>query len=275
MDRPQYVSDAIETTKAGLHIGAYGAYRLLSAYQPIYALGDRDLVLAGYEGLVRPFGDGAPVAPLDFFATVESGDRLFAECMCRALHLRNFRQADPAGGKLFINVNPAIYQSVDVVEREFRFMFSILERYGLTPQHLVCEVLETEALDDHTLARLCGLLRDAGCAIAIDDFGTGKSGMARYRDLSPDLVKLDGGMFRAMAADTARRKLLRKMVRTFVDDGVTVLVEGIETPLHLALVVDLGARLMQGYGLGRPQVLPARFANTLPLPGPDTSAQAS
>lgn len=273
MDRPQYVSDAIETNEAGLHTGTYGPFRLQSAYQPIYEIRNGALHLFGYEGLVRPFRDAHPVSPLDFFAQVDAGDRLFVECMCRALHLRNYRQAQPGGGQLFINVNPAIYDSVDVVEREFRFMFSILERYGLSPQQLICEVLETEALDDETLRRLCSMLRDAGCTIAIDDFGTGKSGMARYRDLSPDLVKLDGGMFRAMAGDAGQLRILRKMVETFVRDGVIVLVEGVETDAHLLLAQQLGARYVQGFGLGRPLVLSAAFKTALPLPRSEAPAR--
>lgn len=274
MQRPQYVSDAIETTDAGLHVGTYGPFRLQSGYQPIYEIDNGVLTLFGYEGLVRPFQGGEAVSPINFFAQVDAGDRLFAECMCRALHLRNYPRADPGGGKLFINLNPAIYESVEVVEREFRFMFSILALYGLTPGHLVCEVLETEALDDMTLRRLCAMLREAGCSIAIDDFGTGKSGMARYRDLSPDLVKLDGGMFRSMAADQGQLRLLRKMVGTFVDDGVMVLVEGIETDAHLLLAQELGASYFQGYGLARPQVLPASFSARLALPNPAQTASA-
>ena len=272
MERPQYVSDAIETSAAGLHVGAYGPYLLYSAYQPIFRIDPDQLTLCGYEGLIRPRLDDTLVSPLDFFAAVDSGDLLFAECMCRALHLRNYRQAGPAGGMLFININPAIYQSIDIVEREFRFMFSILERYGLSPQQLVCEVLETEALSDTALLQLCIMLREAGCTIAIDDFGTGTSGMARYRALKPDLVKIDGPLFRTMAATPGQLRLLRNMVATFVRDGVTVLVEGIETEAHLALAIDLGASYVQGFGLARPQVLPAQFALTAPLPIPEPVA---
>ena len=268
MERPQYVSDAIETSAAGLHVGAYGPFRLYSAYQPIFRIDRDQLALSGYEGLIRPRLDDKPVSPLDFFAAIDHGDRLFVECMCRALHLRNHRQSGPANGMLFININPAIYESVDVVEREFRFMFSILERYGLSPQQLVCEVLETEALSDAALLQLCIMLREAGCTIAIDDFGTGTSGMARYRAIKPDLVKIDGPMFRAMAATALQLKLLRKMMATFVQDGVTVLVEGIETEAHLALAIDLGASYVQGFGLARPQVLPATFPLSAPLPVP-------
>jgi EAL domain-containing protein (putative c-di-GMP-specific phosphodiesterase class I) len=276
MNRPQYVSDAIETSEAGLHVGTYGPYRLYSAYQPIYLRAECDLVLSGFEGLIRPRLHDEPVSPLDFFASIEPQDRLFAECMCRALHLRNFTQAERPEAKLFINLNPAIYESVSVVEREFRFMFSILEKYGLSPGQLVCEIIETEALEDAALVRLCAMLREAGCALAIDDFGTGRSGMARYHLLQPDLVKLDGTMFRDMAADRRRLKLLGKMVETFVRDEVAVLVEGIETPAHLDLAMELGSTYFQGYGLGKAMVLPHAFAAGLPVASsaPDLLASA-
>jgi EAL domain-containing protein (putative c-di-GMP-specific phosphodiesterase class I) len=44
-----------------------------------------------------------------------------------------------------------------------------------------------------------------------------------------------------------------------------VLVEGIETDAHLALAQELGASYVQGFGLGRPQLLPASFENSLPM----------
>ncbi|MBD8064254.1 EAL domain-containing protein [Devosia sp. PTR5] len=274
MQRPQYVSDAIETSAAGLHVGSYGPFRLQSAYQPVYELSAGQFDLFGFEGLVRPFREGVALAPVDFFSAVDSGDRLFVECMCRALHLRNYRQGRPRNRKLFINVNPAIYETIEVVEREFRFMFSILDKYGLTPSHLVCEVLETRAMGEATLKSLCDMLREAGCMIALDDYGTGNSGVVRYRALRPNLVKLDGALFRELAGDAARQRLLRRMVDTFHADGVPVLVEGIETRDHLALATDVGAHYFQGYGLGRPALLPAKFETKPAAVSMDTS-QAS
>lgn len=266
MDRPRYVSDAVTVSAEGLHTGQYGALTLFSAYQPIYALdGGHGLQLAAFEGLIRPRRGSEPVSPAALFGNIDPGDQLFVECLCRALHLRNYPNAVPGGQLLFININPAIYESIEVVEREFKFMFSILAKYDLSPERLVCEVIETEALSQGAMERLWSMLRDHGAKLAIDDFGAGRSGIDRYRLMQPDIVKVDGELFRAMAADGKRVKMLRAMLRTFRADSATVLVEGIETAEQLEIAQHVGATLFQGYYLGKPALLPAQFAPALPL----------
>lgn len=258
MNRPQYVSDAVETTSEGLHIGRYGPYELRSAYQPIYRCADDGVSLAAFEGLVRVRRDGVAVPVPDMFAAVDRADRLFVECLCRALHLRNYPLAAPGGRDLFINVDPSIYASLDVLEREFGFMISVLGRYGLTARHIVCEVVEHEA----SPAQLIGLrdiMRNLKVRLALDDFGAGSSGIERYRELGPDVVKVDGGLFRRLSADPLRQKLLRSMARTLLLEGAVLLVEGIETDEQLHVAREMGATLFQGYGLARPAELPSSF----------------
>jgi EAL domain-containing protein (putative c-di-GMP-specific phosphodiesterase class I) len=258
MHRPKFVSDAI-TVCNDLHVGHYGPFALYSAFQPIYRLGAGGPQLVGFEGLIRAEEGGKPVSPNTLFSSVDADDRLFIECMCRALHLRNYRQAQPVQRTLFININPAIYESVAVIEREFDFMFSILARYGLGPEFLICEILETEAQSPETMARLCSKLRQGGVRIAIDDFGVGNSGVDRFHTLMPDIVKVDGGLFRQLAQTSAQRKMLASLTRTLVSHGAMILIEGIENEQHLMLACDLGAALVQGYYLGRPEKLPFRF----------------
>ncbi len=265
MDRPKYVSDAIATSTDGLHVGTYGPFTLYSAYQPIFEQTPTGLRIAAYEGLVRPRRDGASVPPPELFASVDDCDRLFVECMCRALHLRNYIHATPAGGDLFINVNPAIYESVAVIEREFEFMFSILDRYGLSPSRLICELVEEDALSNEVLARLCTKFRDYGARIALDDFGTGSSTLERFRALRPDVTKVDGLMFRELCRSVGGRRMLKSIANTVLCAGAAILVEGIESPEHLAVAQDIGAAYFQGFGLARPQLLPNGFGASIGL----------
>jgi EAL domain-containing protein (putative c-di-GMP-specific phosphodiesterase class I) len=272
MQRPKYVSDAIETSPEGLHVGRYGAFTLYAAYQPIFRVTGDALHLHAYEGLIRPRLDGTPVPPRQLFDTVDDGDQLFVECMCRALHLRNYLNGIPNGCDLFINVNPAIYESIEVIEREFEFMFSILEKYGLSPDRLVCELVEEDALSNEVLARLCAKFRARGCRIALDDFGSGHSSMARFRELKPEVVKVDGTMFRDLARTAGGRGLLKSIARTFHGEATQILVEGIEEQCHLDLAIEIGASFVQGYGLAMPHVLPHDFSTA---PGLRPAGQAA
>lgn len=259
MQRPRYVSDAVTVSAEGLHTGTYGPLTLQPAYQPIFHSDGSALVLAGWEGLIRPSRDGLAMSPDELFGHVDKGDELFVECMCRAMHLRNYPLAQPDGLDLYINVNPAIYESIEVIEAEFEFMFSVIGRYGLRPDRLVCELVEEEAMSTEVLARLCATFRAYGARVAIDDFGSGSSGIARYRSLQPDLVKVDGTLFRDLARTAGGRGMLASIARTFLKEGTEILVEGIEELQHLDLALSIGARFVQGYGLARPELLPFSF----------------
>jgi EAL domain-containing protein (putative c-di-GMP-specific phosphodiesterase class I) len=277
VDRPKFVSDAITVWPNGLHTGAYGDLILRPAYQPIFRIAGDVPTLAAWEGLIRPARESIPVRPDELFAHVDEGDALFVECMCRAMHLRNYANAQPGGLALFINVNPAIYESVEVIEREFEFMFSILPKYGLSADRLVCELVEEEALSTEALSRICSKFRAFGAKVALDDFGSGSSGMDRYRTLRPEVVKVDGEMFRRFCATAGGRKMLRSLARTFVREGTAILVEGVEEQLHLDVAAEIGAELVQGYGLARPEVLPHSFPETASLtlaPPPQAATSA-
>ncbi len=58
-----------------------------------------------------------------------------------------------------------------------------LDRFGLTPERLAIEVLETVVSqgDDDLLLRNLSQLRDLGCRIELDDFGTGAAAITSIR----------------------------------------------------------------------------------------------
>jgi EAL domain-containing protein (putative c-di-GMP-specific phosphodiesterase class I) len=223
------------------------------------------LAIAAFEGLIRSRRDGQPVSPDALFTAVDRPDRLFVESLCSALHLANYRLVRPEGRNLFINVNPAIFQSFAVIEREFDHMMRALPDYGLSPSHLICEIVEKDVLSQEVLISLRAKLRELGLRVAVDDFGAGSSSLGRFHDLQPEIVKLDGAIFRRLADDPIRRKMLRVMARSILSEGSAVLVEGIESEQQLRVAIEMGATLFQGYFLGRPETLPHSFAEALPL----------
>lgn len=266
MDRALDAADAIETTAAGPAVGRYGGFVLHSAFQPIYTAVDDDLILSAYEGLVRPRRDGVPVAPNVLLDAATGADGRFVDSLCRRLHLSNLHLADPQGRDLFFNLDAARYESFGVIEAEFDAMLAALPGLGIKARQLVCEIVEEDA--SHVqLLRLRDMLKSTGIRLAMDDFGAGSSSLARYHDLFPDVVKLDGALFRRLAGDALRQKLLKALARTLLLEGATILVEGIETEAQLLVAREMGATLFQGYGLARPAEVPASFPEVLPLAG--------
>ena len=134
-DRRRNVGDAIFADEVGIEYGVYGAFRLRSAYQPIFAPRGRFLQAVAVEGLIEPHRAGRPVAPRAFFDGVPAPDRLFVETMCRVLHLRNFRNIGVDGLDLFFNYNPLINDHLGRALAEIRLMTRHLDDLRPAPRH--------------------------------------------------------------------------------------------------------------------------------------------
>ncbi len=254
MARFSSVDDAIATDEIGIRIGRHDGLHLKTAYQPVYAHLDGVLVPQAVEALIRPFRDGHPVTPTDFFAGVHAGDRMVVEALCRTLHLRNHRNLDQPHIELFFNYDPRVNGDRDAAIRQLNAMAEHLDADGLDVGLLVCEVTESAIEDRDTFVRLAAEIRRLGMRLAIDDFGAGHSTLERVQTIEPDIVKFDGAFFRSVAALPPALRLMERLVRGFQDGGAHVLVEGIETPAQLAAAIDCGADLVQGFLLGRPQL---------------------
>jgi c-di-GMP-related signal transduction protein len=116
------------------------------------------------------------------------------------------------------------------------------------PGQSVLEVLETIVVDDELVAGVERRIAQ-GYAIALDDFLLG-TGHERLMGLA-DYVKLD-----VLNTEPDELRRIAEACRAYPD--LTLLGEKVETEEHLALSEELGCELLQGYLLGRPQVLSAQ-----------------
>ncbi|MER8897144.1 EAL domain-containing protein [Mesorhizobium sp. M0676] len=262
-ERRRDIGEAIFADEVGIEYGVYGAFRLKSAYQPIFAPRGGALAAVAVEALIEPQRASMPVAPAMFFDSVAPGDRLFVETMCRMLHLKNFRNVGADGLDLFFNYNPMINDHLGRALAEIRLMTRHLGDLDLHAAMLVCEITE-QAADDNVLAPLVREMRRHGIRIAIDDFGTGHSTAERMSLFQPDIVKIDGGWFAEFCRHAAAERFFRPLVSSLHDRGAKVLVEGIEQSVHLRVALDGGVDLLQGFHLGRPALAGTIF-NREPL----------
>lgn len=264
-DRRRDVAQAIRADEIGLEYGLYGAYRLRSACQPIYARRDDMLVPVAVEALLQPQRDGADLPPQAFYGVVRDKDRLFVESLSRALHIRNYPFVGLGRVDLFVNYDPLVNDHLGRALAEIRLMARHLGDYGLDAPMLVCEITEQAAADDDVLLATVREMRRNGFRIAVDDFGTGHSTEARVRLLQPDIVKIDGGWFAELCRHAAAEKLFRPLLSLLHDLGTEVLVEGIEQPAQLRVALDAGADLLQGFLMARP-ALTGTLLPAEPLP---------
>jgi diguanylate cyclase (GGDEF)-like protein/PAS domain S-box-containing protein len=129
-----------------------------------------------------------------------------------------------------------------------------LERHpNVAPSSLELEIIETAALSDMSQAVLAlTLCREYGVQIALDDFGTGYSSLSYFRKLPIDILKIDQSFVRDMLENRDDLELIESVVRLGHAFNRRVIAEGVESLEQGAMLVHLGCRFVQGYGIARP-----------------------
>ena len=128
-----------------------------------------------------------------------------------------------------------------------------LRESGLPAGQLTVEVVESRGLTDlPRLAERLGELRRIGVRVALDDFGTGYSTLTWLQRLPVDVLKVDRSFTGSLGDDPAASGLVRGVLLLAAELGLQVVVEGVETEEQLAVLHEVGCRLVQGYLLGRP-----------------------
>lgn len=129
-----------------------------------------------------------------------------------------------------------------------------LDRFELTPDRLVIEVLETVVAsrsEDVVIRNLSGLAR-LGCCLDLDDFGTGHASITSIRRLSIERIKIDRSFVTRIDDDPEQQKMVAAILTMAERLGLDTLAEGVETPGERAMLARLGCGHVQGFGIARP-----------------------
>lgn len=147
-----------------------------------------------------------------------------------------------------VNISTRDLEDPRLVER----VQQVLAAAGVEPTKLIIEITETGVMSDPACAigHLVAL-KETGVHISIDDFGIGQSSLAYLRQLPADELKIDRSF--SMSLDAHSRAILRSAVDVGHALGMRVIAEGVETAEAVAVLVELGCDVGQGYFYGRPQ----------------------
>jgi EAL domain-containing protein (putative c-di-GMP-specific phosphodiesterase class I) len=91
-----------------------------------------------------------------------------------------------------------------------------------------------------------------GVSIAIDDFGTGYSSLSYLHKFPIDTLKIDRSFMNGLEERSENFEIVSSIVHMAQRLNMVVVAEGIETPLQVEILEDLGCRLGQGYLFARP-----------------------
>jgi EAL domain-containing protein (putative c-di-GMP-specific phosphodiesterase class I) len=138
----------------------------------------------------------------------------------------------------------------------------------LAASTLTLEIIESTAIEDsERVAAEFARLQAIGVRIAVDDFGAGYSSLGFLIGLDADTLKIDRTILEFDA--TRRGSLVAAIAELGRTLGLTVVVEGVETPEHLAWARQAACDAAQGYHFSIP--LPAadmlRFLRVWTGPG--------
>ncbi|WP_114966450.1 putative bifunctional diguanylate cyclase/phosphodiesterase [Alkalilacustris brevis] len=134
-----------------------------------------------------------------------------------------------------------------------------LDRYGLAPERLTVEVLETvvaQAGDDMVVQTLRRLGR-LGCRIDLDDFGTGQASISNIRRFGVTRIKIDRSFVTRIDEDRDQQRMVAAILSLAERLGLETLAEGVETPQEHAMLAQLGCHSVQGFVIARPMAADA------------------
>jgi diguanylate cyclase (GGDEF)-like protein/PAS domain S-box-containing protein len=260
--------DCVEAFEAGGHETTAAALRtsgelrrgiergeIVPYFQPIVDLPSGHVL--GYEVLARwlhpdrgllPPGEFLPLAE-ETGLLVELGARMLRDSLAQ---LATWRAAGHSFARGFVSVNVGTRQLVDPTF--YDLVAEVLAETGIDADSVWLEITETALLADVKAATVALRdLRNLGLHLSVDDFGTGYSSLTYLKRFPVEAIKVDRAFVSGLGIESEDTTIVDAVVRLGQALGLSVVAEGIETPLQLARLRDLGCDRGQGYLFGRPR----------------------
>ncbi|GAA0854659.1 two-component system response regulator [Aliiglaciecola litoralis] len=154
-----------------------------------------------------------------------------------------------------------IKMAINISARQFKdegFLPTIqttLEEFSLDPSNIELEIVESELVQDFTIAlSVINRLNDLGIAVAIDDFGTGYSSLSYLKRLNVQTLKVDRSFLEDVPTSEVSCRLLRGLINLGKSMELKIVVEGVETQEHLNKCIEYDADVSQGYFFAKPMI---------------------
>jgi EAL domain-containing protein (putative c-di-GMP-specific phosphodiesterase class I) len=214
-------------------------------------------VLTGFEVLARwRHPDRGLLGPDQFLPMAEEtgiiNDVGAAILRSSLAQLGQWRERVPSFAELSIAVNVSSRQ---LLGGEFiEVVREALAESGVPAGSLWLEITETALMSDVKAASVAlRELRGVGLHLSVDDFGTGYSSLTYLKRFPVEAIKVDRTFVNGLGIDNEDSTIVEAVVRLGHSLGLAVVAEGVETPLQLSRLRELGCDRGQGYLFGRPR----------------------
>ena len=115
--------------------------------------------------------------------------------------------------------------------------------------HMVClEITESVALHDvDNTRKFVNKVRRLGARVALDDFGAGYTSFTYLKEISADMIKIDGSFIRDMNKHPANLAIVETIVSLAKNLGMKVIAEWVEDHETLQTLKEIGVDYAQGF----------------------------
>ena len=211
-------------------------------YQPI--IEPKAGRIIGAEALARSSLVSSADALFARAAAAGLGERLSRLVQRKALRSAAVWEGPLKGLRLSINLLPE-----DISREGFdEWLLGEIAAAGIDPGRVTAEITESALLvDQQAVAERLARLREAGVRVAADDFGTGYTSLAYLTTLPLDMLKIDRGLIADIVGGSRDRIVVRALIQLARELELQVVVEGVESTAQLALLVEWGCDLYQGF----------------------------
>ncbi|MCS2157021.1 EAL domain-containing protein [Scandinavium sp. H11S7] len=176
------------------------------------------------------------------------------------LKFMDSRRETLLGLRLSVNISPS-----SACGSQFpKTVSDLLKRYNIQGWQLIFEITENHSLSHPDQAMLnMAQLQALGCRIAIDDFGTGYASYARLKNVSADILKIDGSFIQNLLSSTLDYQIVSSICQLARMKNMQVVAEYVETDEIREAALSLGIDYLQGFYLGKPEPLEGLAAGNI------------
>jgi len=224
-------------------------------FQPIVELSTGQVV--GFEALARWLHPERGLLTPDQFLPLAEETGLIGEVGAAVLRdslaqFARWRDSALSFADAALSVNVGTRQIVD--PGFLRLLRETLTETGIEADSLWLEITESALLADVKASTVAlRRLRNLGLHLAVDDFGTGFSSLTYLKRFPVEAIKIDRSFVRGLGIDAEDSTIVEAVVNLGHSLNLSVVAEGVETPLQLGRLRELGCDRGQGYLFGRPR----------------------
>ncbi|MFK7868115.1 MAG: EAL domain-containing protein [Roseobacter sp.] len=133
-------------------------------------------------------------------------------------------------------------------------ILNVARRMQETGTVIAFELLESILIEDENDEFRFNLdaMKDSGIQVEIDDFGSGHASIIGVMEAEPSVLKIDKRLSCNVVENPQARELIAAIIRIGSALGISVTVEGVETPQQAAVLTDLGCDTLQGFLYSKP-----------------------